>query len=586
MGDGVQHHMMARFCWKHPELLLDQWGKPLFTLLASPFAQFGYAGMAAFNALVAGLSGWLLVRALPHAGGLLRAVAVVLLVAAPWYALLVVDGMTEVLFGGMALAAVVVLMERRWMLGALLAGLTPLCRPEYVVFLPTVALWLAVKRQWRSMPWLAGGVLLYTVAAMISGGGPLSWWRNDPYAQAGSAYGAGDPWAFIAEAPVMLGWPLVLLFAIAALLWWTLRGQDSAAREKDLLLLICAALPALAIIGVHAVLWWTGSRGSAGLGRVMVTATPLMVLFTAHTLARADLRWMPRSIASIILLSAAGFTVAGTVKEVPLVQQANTDQRMLHAAADRLATLLRPGARLFVSHTYVPFRLGLDTFDKDQVLVLRGFREGFEHPTRPGDLVFWESQLGPNECGTPLERLLGDTAYAVRGCFVPDEGHLIIGGVPMECLLFERRPVVRWSQADTLYRGTHAVEGFAVRQDTVACEHPESWCGAQEFPWTAEALAAPTDSTLYDIWAVDGEVVYPEAEGETARMVLTQVLDGRGIRYEQYDLKPGMNSIRFRVPPFAPQAEMKLYVWAPGGRRLEVRNMCVVRAQWRQRDAR
>ena len=32
-------------------LYLDHWGKPLFTLLASPFAQLGFAGMKAFNAL-------------------------------------------------------------------------------------------------------------------------------------------------------------------------------------------------------------------------------------------------------------------------------------------------------------------------------------------------------------------------------------------------------------------------------------------------------------------------------------------------------------------------------------------------------
>ena len=68
MGDGIQHYMMARFCWRHPELILDLWGKPLFTLLASPFAQFGYKGMSAFNALLAFTTARLADRGLRSAG--------------------------------------------------------------------------------------------------------------------------------------------------------------------------------------------------------------------------------------------------------------------------------------------------------------------------------------------------------------------------------------------------------------------------------------------------------------------------------------------------------------------------------------
>ena len=69
MGDGVQHYQIARFSWRHPELFLDLWGKPLFTLLASPFAQFGHTGVVVFNTVVAVISGLIGVRALRTAGG-------------------------------------------------------------------------------------------------------------------------------------------------------------------------------------------------------------------------------------------------------------------------------------------------------------------------------------------------------------------------------------------------------------------------------------------------------------------------------------------------------------------------------------
>lgn len=43
--DSYNHYLISRFSWIHPkELLLDQWGKPLYNILASPFAQFGMMG--------------------------------------------------------------------------------------------------------------------------------------------------------------------------------------------------------------------------------------------------------------------------------------------------------------------------------------------------------------------------------------------------------------------------------------------------------------------------------------------------------------------------------------------------------------
>ena len=47
-GDGIVHYQIARYSWEHPHLLLYLWGKPFFTLISSPFAQFGLKGMYVF----------------------------------------------------------------------------------------------------------------------------------------------------------------------------------------------------------------------------------------------------------------------------------------------------------------------------------------------------------------------------------------------------------------------------------------------------------------------------------------------------------------------------------------------------------
>src|ERR1700722_11209994 len=50
-GDGINHYLIARYSWHHHHLFIDDWGKPFFTIISSPFAQFGLKGISVFNIL-------------------------------------------------------------------------------------------------------------------------------------------------------------------------------------------------------------------------------------------------------------------------------------------------------------------------------------------------------------------------------------------------------------------------------------------------------------------------------------------------------------------------------------------------------
>src|SRR5436190_15352473 len=53
--DDIGHFLIARWSWKHPELLFDVWGRPAFTLLYAPVAPLGLAATRIYSALLAGL---------------------------------------------------------------------------------------------------------------------------------------------------------------------------------------------------------------------------------------------------------------------------------------------------------------------------------------------------------------------------------------------------------------------------------------------------------------------------------------------------------------------------------------------------
>jgi hypothetical protein len=51
-GDSIGHYLLAHHAWKYPNLFFNHWGKPVFTMLSSPFAQFGFKGVKLFNVFV------------------------------------------------------------------------------------------------------------------------------------------------------------------------------------------------------------------------------------------------------------------------------------------------------------------------------------------------------------------------------------------------------------------------------------------------------------------------------------------------------------------------------------------------------
>ena len=55
-SESIYHYFHSRAIFKHPEVMINHWGKPLFILLSAPFAYFGETGAKIFNVLVMLLS--------------------------------------------------------------------------------------------------------------------------------------------------------------------------------------------------------------------------------------------------------------------------------------------------------------------------------------------------------------------------------------------------------------------------------------------------------------------------------------------------------------------------------------------------
>ena len=57
-ADDIGHYRRSRYAFQFPEFFLYHWGKPFFTALSSPFAQFGFKGIRIFNVLAGTLAAY------------------------------------------------------------------------------------------------------------------------------------------------------------------------------------------------------------------------------------------------------------------------------------------------------------------------------------------------------------------------------------------------------------------------------------------------------------------------------------------------------------------------------------------------
>jgi hypothetical protein len=592
MGDGVNHYMIARYSWRHPELFLDLWGKPLFTLLASPFAQLGHVGVAAFNALVAIATAWIGVRALRPAGGAAQLAFPFLVLLAPQYVLMVMAGMTEPLFGLLSVITLLLLLQERPLVAAAIASLTPFARPEYIAFVPLVMGWFILQRNWRALPWCLAGFIAYAIIITVVKGDPFWFWTSDPYRHADGVYGSGPLDFFTSRAETVFGRPLLTFGVSALLLWPLIHWKDRDHRRQHRLMLVCAALPVLGIVAVHSVLWYTGMRGSAGLVRVLATAVPLAALFATWTLGRgASLvlhrRWAVVLTAVLFTAGTAVWCIDDLTKQVRLPIALEMNQRFLDAASFGIKEHLREGRRVYSTHPYMAFRSEVDPFDTAQYHPVWGLsEEDVERRFRPGDLLLWDSQLGSNEAGIPLERVLNDGRFAVVEAFEPPEGSRVLGGHIYEIFLFERRDVVRSFTMDTLiWQGK--VRGLTgVRMDTVACNEqarPRLCLKDGEFPLEILGLPFPEAESIYDELIVTANARVEE--GSRLTIVYSQKVAGKGIRYDQEDVPTGALVFNRRIPPMDPGTEHVLYLWNIGKRPFVLDELSVLRKRWTQRPA-
>ncbi|MCD6200583.1 MAG: hypothetical protein J7K46_02110, partial [Bacteroidales bacterium] len=276
-GDSIAHYRISRYALRYPHLFLDHWGKPVFTILSSPFSWVGFNGTRIYNVIAGLLTAFLTYRTVREEAGKDAWLAVFFVILAPVYFILFFSAVTEITFSLVLIFSVYYIYREKYTAAALIISFLPFARTEGFVIVFVILAALTGYRQYKSIPFLFGGFVLFSLMGWPYYHDPLWVIHEMPYTGAADIYGHGTLGHFIGSAPRIFGIPL-LFFWILGVYSLALDILSREKRERALKETWFVVIPFLAYFAAHSYVWWKGLGGSLGLTRVMAGVVPLVAV--------------------------------------------------------------------------------------------------------------------------------------------------------------------------------------------------------------------------------------------------------------------------------------------------------------------
>jgi hypothetical protein len=439
-ADTYLHYAISHYAFRYPYLFVDHWGKPLFTALSSPFSQMGFFGLQLFNIILSLLSAYLAYGVCKRLELQYSWLSILLVLFAPVYFILVFTGLTEILFGLVLILGVFLFFREKYWLAAITISFLPFARTEGFVILPLFALAFGYRKKWLPIIFLATGFLFYSLAGYAHYKDFLWFFTKNPYIGAQDIYGKGSLWYFLLSYREIfgIGFTFLILLGIAnCFLPFFIKNRNKSYPVVEILLIL---LPVVIYFAAHSYLWWKGMNGSLGLIRVMAGIIPLAAVLGIKGInllmpfinKRKKLFIIP----GILLL---WFIIYEPFSIYTIPFPNGPEELVLDKTAFWIKKENMDQQRTYSGNAYLFFKLNLDVFDEKKGSMNFPPKEELLNWTNPGDLFVWDAHFGPNECRTPMERLMNNKYFLLKAIFLPDESFLTMGGHPYEVYVFQRQ---------------------------------------------------------------------------------------------------------------------------------------------------
>jgi hypothetical protein len=442
-GDSYAHYLIARYAFAHPTNFLDHWGKPLFTLLAAPFAYFGFHGIMVFNILVCMLSSYLtllVARKLGYANGVLT---IAFTSFAPIFILLMFSGLTEAFFALMLIATAYFYITNKFLLTAVLISFIPFVRSEGMMFVIWFMVLLIIKRQYKALPFVFSGVLFYSLLGGLIKGDYLWLIHDNPYGLKSDIYGHGSLFEYVNSVPATFGY-LMFYLALLGFLAIIISFLVSFFRKKaianswfnEFFVIGCSAFGYFVF---HSVVWWKGWLSVLGDPRFMAAIVPLMAILALKgfnvLVIPIKRQWVIWSLMVVI----SGVMVFKGLDRHRLPVKLIMEERTINSVMDWVKENHYDQHQLIYNNVVIPVLLDKDPFDQTR---MRNNLEDSQCPEKgvaPGTVMIWDGHFSAQEGQLPLQRMLDNPNYQLLKLVEADPPFKAVGDENYKVAVFIRK---------------------------------------------------------------------------------------------------------------------------------------------------
>jgi len=477
-ADSITHFEIARYSFRHPQLFLNHWGKPLFTILSAPFAQFGLDGAIFFNILCGLATSWLIYQLVTGLNVRSAWLAIPFVLFAPVYMINLFTSLTEILFGLVLVLSIYLFFRKKFIFSAIIISFLPFARTEGIIFLFLFLTAYIFLKNWKAIPFLLTGILFFSIAGMFMGKS-TGWLITEiPYGEKGSEiYGSGSFWYYFKHLPSLLGLPIAILAGVGLFKLFIQKPKKSKAvpviQQTTLFLLIAGSF--FAFLLAHSFLWWQGMMGVIASKRFIAGISPLSGIFALiglnflfscfpHSLPRI------KPILTSLLLALILYIPYRTYR---IPARLELDNQVLQMTADELLKRGYSTEQVTYFDPKIPFFLNSDPFDENGTRRLAANQNIPFYGLKDSSVLVWEPHFGGFERKIFLEDLWADTGLTMVDAFLPDEPYQVYKDQNYMTVLFKKIPPgslkTEWNSLDsTGFEQILETEKMPFRTDSIS----------------------------------------------------------------------------------------------------------------------
>lgn len=439
-ADNYAHFNIARWAFRYPHLFLDHWGKPVYTIVAAPFAQFGFVAVRILNSVLGLITGWFVWKL----AGRLKLenawFAVVVAVFTPIYFALMSTGMTEIVFSLLLVLSVYLFFSEKYYTSAIFISFLFLARTEGLAFELLFLIALIIKKQYRAIPLLATGFLVFSLIGLVFHYHDFWWLYNQrPYAKGGpSVYGRGEWYYFIVRIPDYSGVIITVLMVAGTIVLpvkWMKEKFSFTGNYFLVILLIYGTF--WGYFFIHSYLWWKGET-SAGLLRVMAANAPLAGIIGLYAVEEMVKYFKKEKIVTVLLVMISVTQVVLTGAYYKKLVGFDLTAEVLQRTTDWLKDSGSLRHKLVMHNPYFSFSTGIDAWDNNMVQYGFSNNDEPENGLPDSTLFIWDAHFSPNEGSLPFEKIVSNPNFVLIQYFEPKVPFKVLGNNDYRIVVFRK----------------------------------------------------------------------------------------------------------------------------------------------------